>query len=65
MSGAADDLVKEDVERRVRRVVQAERRLPHLAHALPPGGRVLGAVVGVQAEAHLQLVDRLGGQPAR
>ena len=34
-------------------VVEAEGRLAHLADALAPFGGVLGAVVGVQAEAHL------------
>ena len=53
------DLVKEHVEGRVRGVVEAERRLPHLPHALPPRGGVLRAVVGVEAEAHLELVGRL------
>ncbi len=47
------DLVKKHVERLVRRIIQAEWRLAHLPHALPPGSRVLAAVVGVQAEAHL------------
>ena len=44
------------------RRVEAERRFAHFSDALTPRGRVLGAVVCVEAEAHLQFVNRLGGE---
>jgi hypothetical protein len=50
------------VERWIRHRVQPERRFAHLAHALAPCRRVLGAIVRVEAEGHLELVDRLRGR---
>jgi hypothetical protein len=60
------DLVEERLQRRVRHVFEAERRLAHLADAGAQCGGMLCTQIGVVRERRLQLVDRLrrdaGGQ---
>lgn len=57
-----ENFIDESVERRVRYGIEPGRRLAHLRHAFAPGGGMLGALVRMQTEAHLQSVNRLGGQ---
>src|SRR5215468_2807489 len=45
----------------MRRFLKAQRWFAHLADAPAQRAHMLGAVVGVQAETHLQFVDWLGG----
>src|SRR2546430_13997536 len=49
----------ENFEARVRDEFEAEGRFAHFAHSASQRGDVLGAKMGVQAEAHFQFVNRL------
>ena len=60
-SWGREDLVEELLESGMRDLLQAERRLAHLADAPAQRGDVLGAEIRVVAEGRLQLVERLGG----
>jgi hypothetical protein len=42
-------------------LIKAQRWFAHFADALAQGGDMFGAIMGVQAESHLELVDGLGG----
>ena len=57
------DFVEEDLQRRIGHGLQSQRRLTHFTHTLAERGGVLGAVVRVQREGHLEFVNRLRGQP--
>ena len=57
----AEDFVEEDLQVRVGHGLEAQRRLAHFADPLAQSGDVLGAEMGVEAEAHLEFVDGLGG----
>jgi len=57
-----EDVVEECIERHIWNGIEPERRFAHLGHALAPGRGVLGGVMRVQTESHLQLVGRLGRQ---
>ena len=54
-----EDLVKAEFQILVRHRLEAQRRFAHFTDAPAQGGYVLGAVVGMQAETHFELVDRL------
>src|SRR5262249_31599974 len=60
-----ENLVEERLQRRVRHVLQAQRRLAHLRDARPQRRDVLGAQVRMVREAALQFVDRLRGDAGR
>ncbi len=62
-AGGGENFIEKNFERGVRDCLQPQRRLAHFADTLAQCGDVLGAKVGVQTEAHLQFVDRLGGDP--
>ena len=57
----AEDFVEEDLQVRIGHGFEAERRLAHFADALAQRGDVFGAEMRVEAEAHLEFVDGLGG----
>ena len=57
----AQDFIEEDLQVRVGHGFEAQRRLAHFADALAQGGDMFGAEMGVEAEAHLELIDGFGG----
>jgi len=59
--GRAEDFVQQGIEQGVGGNLKAVGRLAHLLHALGELGHVLGAIVRVEAEGHLQLIDGHGG----
>ena len=59
--GGAEDFIEEDFEVRVGHGIEAERGLAHFADPLAQRGDVFGAEMRVQAEAHLEFIERLGG----
>ena len=54
---------KNSAQALVGNLLQSERRRAHLGHAVAHRGAVLGAVVRVQAERHLEFIDRFRGEP--
>ena len=58
-----ENFVEEDLQRGVGKRIEAERRFAHFSHALAQGCGMLCAVMRVQREDHLQLVDGFGGEP--
>ena len=61
--GGGRDLVEGELQRGGRRILQAERRLAHLAHPAADGRDELGQQPRVVAVQHLELVLRLVGHP--
>src|SRR5262249_9196626 len=59
-AGGGQDLIEKDCERGVRHGLQSKGRLAHLADAGAQGHDMLGAEVGMQRKAGLELVNRLG-----
>ena len=57
----AEDFVEEDLQVRVGHGLEAQRRLAHFADPLAERGGVFGAEMRVEAEAHLEFIERLGG----
>ena len=57
----AEDFIEEDLQVRVRHSLEAERRLAHFADPLAERGGVFGAEMRVEAEAHLEFIEGLGG----
>ena len=60
--GCGEDFVEEGIQRGVGHSVETERWFAHFADALSPRGGVFGAVVRVQTECHLELIDWLSGE---
>ena len=56
-----DNLVEKNLQVVVRHGFEAQRGLPHFADSQAQGGDMLSAIIGVQAESHFQLINRLGG----
>ena len=57
----AEDFVEEDFQVRVGHGLEAERGLAHFADPLAESRSVFGAEMGVEAEAHLELINGFGG----
>ena len=57
----AEDFVEEDLQVRVGHGFEAQRGLAHFADPLAQRGGVFGAEMRVEAEAHLEFVEGLGG----
>ena len=57
----AEDFIEENLQVRVGHGLEAQRRLAHFADPLAQRGGVFGAEMRVEAEAHLEFIDRLGG----
>ena len=57
----AEDFVEEDLQVRIGHGLETERWLAHFADPLAQRGGVLGAEMRMQAEAHLEFLDGLGG----